>query len=313
MTAGWIAPAVRGDALLRRSVGAEGASAIARADDWPTARAMLATTVYGRGLPAGADRSTAEIIAERAAVWQIRVLAGWLPPGGAALARLAVAPFEIAIVDRRLGRWSGGEDRDAPAEATIDLGTLGTAWPAVARAASPSEVRSVLRRSSWGDPGGDDRASVALGLRVAWARRSIHLDPMVRPWALGAVAVLAARERFAFERSVAATTAVSIDRLLGAGWRHTDDLEAFRRRLPEPARWALTGVDDPAQLWRAELAVLARVGRDAGPVAAVRRPSRTTVIAILALVVVDTWRVTAAIEAAGRGAAGREVFDAVAA
>jgi hypothetical protein len=42
------------------------------------------------------------------------------------------------------------------------------------------------------------------------------------------------------------------------------------------------------------------------------QPSADTVAAIMALMLVDLWRVTAAIEAAGRGPHAAEVLDAVA-
>lgn len=312
MTAGWMAAVVRGEALLGRTVGPAGARAIAGADDWPSARRALASTAYGRELPPDADRRTARVTAERATAWQIRVLAGWLPPGGAAVARLAIAPFEIGNLDRRLVSFVDGTARFDPSDA-VDLGPLGAAWPAAARAATSAEVRALLRRSSWGDPGGDGRAEIAVGLRVSWARRAMRVDPVVRPWALGALAVLVARERFVFDRPITEVTARSVDRAFGPRWRDAGDVDGLRARIPEGARWPLPAGNAPSDLWRSELALLARIGREAGDIATTRRPVPATVVAVLALLLVDTWRVTAAIEAAGRGPAGREVLDAVAA
>jgi hypothetical protein len=120
-----------------------------------------------------------------------------------------------------------------------------------------------------------------------------------------------ARERFVFDRPIPAITARSVDRALGPGWRRARDLEELVRHLPEPARWSLLDLDEPGALWRSELAVLARVAHDAAEVAAKQRPSRSTVVAILALLLVDAWRATAAIEAAGGGPVGGEVLDAV--
>ena len=108
MTTGWVAVTVRGRALLARTVGRAGAAEIAAASDWATARDLLASTVYGTGLAPGADRAAAHRHAVAATAWQFRVLAGWLPPGAGHLARLAVAPIEIAEVERHLaatGRW----------------------------------------------------------------------------------------------------------------------------------------------------------------------------------------------------------------
>lgn len=305
MTAGWVAPVVRGGCLLRRTVGS--AAAIAGASEWGVARDALGATPYGRALPPDADRRTARVVAENGAAWQIRVLAGWLPPGGAALARLAVAPFEIANVDRHLRHLGGG--RDVP---PVDLGTLAAVWPRVERTTDADDVREVLRRSTWGDPGGSERTAIALGLRVAWARRTMRLDAAFRPWALGGLAVLVARERFVFDRPINEPTARSIDRSLGPRWRTASDVIELTELLPEPARWPLRDIADHTDLWRSEVALLDRIERDATALVASQRPSRTTFVAILARLLVDTWRVTAAIELAGRPAIDEEVFRGVA-
>ena len=55
------------------------------------------------------------------------------------------------------------------------------------------------------------------------------------------------------------------------------------------------------------------MARDAGAVVAAGRRDRDSVVAQLALLLVDLWLVEVAIESAGRGDAGREVLDAFAA
>ena len=52
--------------------------------------------------------------------------------------------------------------------------------------------------------------------------------------------------------------------------------------------------------------------RDAHTLATSGRYGRDSAIAVMALLLVDLWLVTAAIEAAGRGRRAWEVFDAVA-
>ena len=182
-----------------------------------------------------------------------------------------------------------------------------------------AEVRDLLARSVWGDPGGEAAETIGLGMRVAWTRRLARAAPGARPWALGAAAVLAARERLAFERSIPAPIVREFDVLLGRGWHDAlerGDPGAFARRLPEAARWPLDGVASADQLWRAELAVLDRVVRDSRATLA-GRPSTMTAISVFALSLVDLWRVTAAIAAVGapreQSEVVAEVFDAVAA
>ncbi len=308
MTVGWVAATMRGRALLRRTTGVAGARAIAAAPTWAEARALLAGTVAGRGLPPDADRRRARSAASAATVWQLRVLAGWVPPASTGLVRLAAGPVEIADVEAHLSALEGGPRHDP-----VPLGSLGTAWPAVGRATSAEGVRAVLRRSSWGDPGGRDRITMALGLRVAWLRRIQVAAPRAAPWAGGALAVVVARERFAFEREISPVTGRDVDRALGRQWRGADSLAALTDRLPRSVRWPLSGIDRADDLWRAERAVLQRVAEQAGDRAATGGADRATLTAVLAILLVDLWRVHAAIDLAGRGPTGGEAFDAVAA
>ena len=240
-------------------------------------------------------------------MWQLRVLAGWLPPDQGVLARLFAAPMEIANIEGHLAHLEGG---------TVDppfrLGSLAVAWPRVAASSSSEQLRHALATSVWGDPGGTDRAVVALSLRVGWARRLAHRLPDAAPWAKGGVAVLAARELFAFEREINQPIGRVIDDLIGRHWRGAANVEALVDRLPEAAAWPLAGLADAADLWRAEIAVANRVRLDAARRAAAARYDITAVAAIMALLLVDLWLVRGAIEVAGRTPVPEELFHAVA-
>jgi hypothetical protein len=308
VTAGWVAATMRGQALLRGAAGIAGARAIASTASWDPARELLARTIAGRSLAADADRAGARDATVSATVWQLRVLAGWLPPTSTGLVRLAAGPIEIGNVERHIEMLDGG-----PRRTTVALGSLATAWPRVAASTSTDAVREALRRSVWGDPGGTDRVTVGVGLRVAWLRRVQRVAPAAASWATGAMAVVTARERFAFGREIAAVTGHEIDRTLGRQWRAADSLGAMFDRLPPSSRWPLVGVDRPEDLWRSERAVLQRVTTEAGARAASGGRDRATLVAILALLLVDLWRVLVAIDLAGRDESGREMFDAVAA
>ncbi len=308
MTAGWAAASVRGSALVRRLVGPSGAREVAGSATWGDARAQLATTFYGRESPADVDRDTARTMAATAAMWQLRVLAGWLPVGASGLARLFAAPIEIANIEAHLENLDGA----GPSRDPVPLGSLGVAWRRVAATTSPEQVRTVLTHSPWGDPGGAGPVEVAVGLRVAWARRLMRSVPETVPWAKGGLAVLIAREVFAFDRAVAPVTGRELDRLMGKGWRAATSIAELAHLVPEAASWPLAGIESPTDLWNAERNVARRVDLEATQLADGRRFTRSTVAAMMTLVLLDLRRIMAAVELAGRGPDPTEVFDAVA-
>ena len=293
--------------MVRRSVGADRARVLA-ALEWPEARDALTPTVYGKQLTGDDPRSDARHAAMEATAWQLRVLAGWLPPGRSGLARLFAGPLEIANIDQHLASVTGAREVVSP----IGLGSLATASQRVARATTPEIVRRTLAVSVWGDPGGADPAAVALGLRLGWARRLAGQSPILEPWAKGGAAVLIARERFAFDRTINESTGRVADALLGMRWRAASSPSELARVLPDVASWPLTGVEDSAALWQAESAVARRVAREAWALAMSARPGRNAVIGIMASLLIDLRLVLAVIELAGRGAKPVEVFDAVA-
>lgn len=307
MTAGWVAATTRGRALVDRLLGPGATHELATMASWPEARRALAATIYGSDLPADADRFTASRVAVEATTWQLRVLAGWLPPGQNGVARLAIAPMEIANIEAHLARLDG--TRTAP---SIPLGSLAGVWPRVAATTSAGQVRGVLAHSVWGDPGSSERTAVAFGLRVGAARRLASLLPEMSAWANGAATVLAAREQYAFDRAINEHSGRTLDRLLGPRWRRAATVGDLADGLPRSAAWALEGVTDPSSLWRAELNVARRVADDAHRLVSTGRHRRSAVAALMALMLVDLWRVRAAIEVAGRTPTPEEVFDAVA-
>jgi hypothetical protein len=240
-------------------------------------------------------------------MWQLRVVAGWLPPGQNVLARVFAGPMEIANIEGRLAQLAS-LDANPP----FRLGSLAVAWPRVATASSVDQVRSALATSVWSDPGGTDATTVALSLRVAWARRLASQVPDTAPWAKGAAAVLVARERFGFGRTINEPTSHVVDGLIGRQWREASSLSSLVDQLPKSASWPLRDLQDPDDLWRAEIAVGRRVSRDAYRFANAGRYDKAAVTGAMALLLVDLWRVLGAIELAGRTPIPEEFFDAVA-
>ncbi len=306
MSAGWVAATVRGRALTRRMVGPGRAHNMATST-WPDARAALLETFYGTDLADDADRRAASHQAVEATMWQLRVIAGWLPPGQSMLARVFAGPMEIANIEGRLAQL-GGLD----ANPSFRLGSLAVAWPRVAAASSIGQIRSALATSVWRDPGGTDATTVALSLRVAWARRLASQVPDTATWAKGAAAILVARERFGFARTISEPTGRVVDGLIGRHWREASSLSSLIDRLPKSASWPLLDMQDPDDLWRAEIAVGRRVGRVFFRFANSGRYDKAAVTGAMALLLVDLWRVLGAIQLAGRTPIPEEFFDAVA-
>jgi hypothetical protein len=78
-------------------------------------------------------------------------------------------------------------------------------------------------------------------------------------------------------------------------------LGALRDALPPRARWALEGLDEPRELWRAEAAWWRRVEEDGGRLLRDPHMGRATVVGCLALLGADARRVAGALESAARG------------
>jgi hypothetical protein len=167
--------------------------------------------------------------------------------------------------------------------------------------------------SPWGDPGVATPRAVQLGMRLSWLARVGDDVERAAPWAAGKAALLVARERFAAGRDLPATPARA-RALLGPGALAAASLAELARRLPARARWALEGVTDSDELWRAEARWWSRVERDGfallgegsgaglGP---------APVLGAVAVLAADAWRVRAALELAARGGQPLEVFDAL--
>ncbi len=304
MSAGWVAGGVRAAALARRRLGADRIGQIARLASANDAVAAIGRSPYGRDLPAGATVAEAERHIAASLLWNLRVLAGWLPARGVVMARLLAGWFEIANVDDLLA----GSER--PAAPPFGLGALATAWPRLAGCGSAADVRSVLASSPWGDPGSEVPRAIALQMRLAWAARVAAGAPPARSWAAAGAAILVARERFAAGRRVPDESARAAGRVLGNRATGAPALADFIGLLPDEASWVFAGVTGPADLWRTEARWWARLRQDghallATPLFDLRRP-----LGAMALMAADAWRARAALQVCARSGAGMEVLDA---
>ena len=311
MSTSWVAASVRARALAHRRIGGAGTRELAASPTLERALTVLADSPYGRDVHHGQSLPEAQHAVASTLLWHIRVLAGWLPRGDARFLRVLAGGFEVANVDERLREIAGG----AP-EPPFRLGGLSTTWTALAGATSAEQMRTLLARSVWGDPGVDNPDGIRLAMRLAWAGRVSANVPRARAWAVGAATLMIARPHLLDDRPMPASTALLTTRLLGTHWQESRTLTGFVSSLPADARWPLESIDDPADLWRAEASWWARVAADG--FALLRQPvgSPDPVIGAVAVLATDAWRVRAALEVATRGGisapGGLEAFDAVA-
>lgn len=306
-TAAWVPGTVRAKAMARRRIGRAGARLLAGEGSLDAAVTAVAASPYVHDVRAGQSLAEAQHAVGAAVLWDLRVLAGWLPRAGGDGLRAVAGWFEIANTDELVRTLAARSS--APA---YRLGTLGSAWGRLSAAGSLAEVRAILATSTWGDPGADTAWQIALGMRLAWAGRVARAFAPAAPWAAGGAALLVARELFLRRRVLPAPLVAAAAPVLGSGWPAATSVPDFAGRVPAPGRWALAGVDDPEQLWQAEPRWWARLERDGFTLLREPRFGPAPVLGAVAVLAADGWRVRAALELAGRGGTPLEAFDALA-
>lgn len=301
-----MAGSVRARLLLEHRVGSETARELGRAGSLQAALDVLAGTPYARHGPIGPELEDAQRAVAASVALSCRVLAAWLPRDAAVGIRAMASWFELANIEDRIAYLSGGELRPP-----FELGVLSSVWEAAASVGSLDELRGLLGRSTWGAPGGADPEELQLWLRLSWGRRVTQQTPGAAAWAAGALAILLAAEMFVAGRVFDPELARRLD--LGLAWRDAATVSELRERLPARAAWALAGVDEPSELWRAELGWWARVGRDAESMTHARLDDPGVVVAAVALLAIDATRVNTALAVAARSGArpALEVLDAL--
>lgn len=306
MTTSWVSGVVRAKALGRRRLGRAGVRALAASPSLQDAVATLADTPYGHDVRVGLDLAQAQRAVGDSVLWNLRVLAGWLPSPGAEAMRVLAGWFEIANVDELLRELDG-----SPAESPYRLGTLATAWPQLAGSTSTADLRERLGRTSWGEPGGESRWDIQLGLRLVWADRVAARVPQARTLAVAAAALLLARETVGRGRRLPDALTGPAARLVGREAIGARTLAELAAALPSSARWALAGVGEPAELWAAETRWWRRLEEQSFALARSGHFDAAQVLGAVGLLAVDAWRVRAALALSGRGVPGA-VLDAVA-
>jgi hypothetical protein len=202
MSAGWVAGGVRAGGMARRRLGAAAIRALADSASLADAVEVLARSPYGAEVRPGDDLASAQRGVAVTVLWNLRILAGWLPAKGAQMLRFLAARFEIANIEERLrGFAANPEDLGVP---PFVLGRLATAWPRLSATTSVAEIRATLAWSAWGDPGEDTPYAISVWVPLSWADRASSAMPAARPWAAGAAALTVAREVFVIGRRLPA-------------------------------------------------------------------------------------------------------------
>ena len=304
MSAGWVAGSVRARALARSRMDAGGARHLAACGSLADALQLLAATPYGANVRRDQTLAAAQHEVAGTLLWDLRVLAGWLPRDGVRLLRTLGGWFEIANVDELLQSIAG-----RPAGPQFRLGALATAWPLLAQATSTGELRTALAASAWQDPGQQTARAIRLAMRARWAARIAELGEPARTWAAGAAALLVAGERFASGRAAEPEVMGGALRLLGPATAGAATPGELAGSLPARARWVLAGITSPDGLWRAETALMARVERDGLRLLHAPGLDSGVVLGTVAVMACHAWRIRAALELAARGGTPVEAYD----
>ncbi len=306
MSAGWVAGSVRAKAMARRRLGPGAARRLAASGSLRDAQHALAATVYARRVQPGQSLAETQHAVASSLLWDLRVLAVWLPRDGVRLLRVMAAWFEMANVDELVQSLAG-----RPAEAEFQLGALASAWSRLRRADSLAGLRAALAASAWGDPGGETGHAIRLGMRARFAARAALLGDPVRSWSAAAMALLVAGELRDGGRPDAAVLGGASGLLAPAALRAASFADLVTS-LPPGVGWALDGVAAPDGLWRAEAAWRARVERDGLALLSGGGLEGDVVTGAVAVLACDAWRVRAALELAARGGAPLAGYDELA-
>jgi len=302
VSASWVAGTVRAKGMARRVIGTDAARQLAACQSLSQAQQMLAATPYRAAAEPGLSLPLAQHAVAATILWDLRVLAGWLPPDGVSLLRLLAGWFEIANVDELLQAFAG-----RPVGAEFQLGALATAWPRLSEASSEAELRHALAASAWGDPGGDTGHDIRLGMRLRWAARVMAYGDWARRWAQAGAELLRPEERSETENAASgAGPGTAADRPVAAPARSA----GVRGGSPSVAAEAQAG---PApESWQAEADWWRQVESGGRMLVGTAGPDSGPVLGAVAVMAADARRVCAALETAARGGIALEAYDAVA-
>lgn len=307
MSAGWVAAQVRSRSLASHCVGPAGARELAGAGSLDAALGILATSSYGERLHPGLNLAASEHEVFASVLWNLRVLAGWSPALGASRFHALAGVFELMNLQGDLARIEGHQ-----CPVPFELGSLASVSSRVAPL-TIGELRDVLRRSPWGDPGALDATGVSIALQFALARRIVDDVPEAVQWAQTYAALVLSRlVNDDGPLDTDSTSAANARAVLGSRALSATSLRELHDVLPRDVASILKGVTGPDDLWLAEAQWRTRLWDEA--LERFRRGGAgpETVVAAIALQFADAWRVRTALEVAARTGRAMEVLDAMA-
>lgn len=305
MTGAWVGADVRAVAMSRRTVGRAGAASIAACPDLAAALEQLQSSPYARDVQPSHDLANAQRAVASTFLWNVRVIAGWVPASGVSMVRIATAWFEILNVEARL-RLS---DRGSAAP-QFELGSLAST-PGGNEPITTGNVLERLRGTWWGLPSQNSLWAVGLAMRSRLVDRASSGLPGARAWAAGAAALIVAREQVVAGNRLPPDVRHNLAHTLGQPALEADTVDSLREGLPERAKWVMDGVTNPEDIWRAESGWWARVEADGRELLRQSAFGPEPVVGAIAVMAADAWRVRAALHAAALGGA-IEAFDALA-
>jgi hypothetical protein len=308
MSADWVAASVRARSMAKRRVGAGASRTIASERCLADGLARLADSVYAARLVGCTTLAAAERATRDTVLWQLRVLAGWVPASGTRLIRAAAGAFErdniLALAD--------GISTRRPTAAPFELGALATAWTRLREATSLDELVAGLRRSAWGDCGSQDTTALRDVLTIVWLRRLAEAASAARPWT-EAMCTLTVARILLVDRAVPSPRIIQLVRpLIGENWQHAHDLAALQASLPRSTHALFRGILSPADLWHAETGLRMTCEADGFRLLRTSVPGPDVVLGGIAVLAMDAWRVRAALATAAAGSGPSEVLDVVA-
>jgi len=305
VTGAWVGADVRSVAMSRRTVGRAGAASIAACKDLATALTELQSSPYARDVRPSHDLARAQRGVAATLLWNVRVIAGWVPASGVGMLRIAMAWFEIVNVEARLRPADRG-----PSPPQFEMGSLASTAGG-SDSVTTGNVVERLRNTWWGAPSADSVRAVGLAMRSRLIDRASSGVPGARAWAAGAAALIVAREQVAAGNTLPPDVRRNLAHTLGQPAVEADTVDALREGLPQRARWVLDNVTSAEDIWRAEADWWARVEADGRELLHGSSFGPAPVVGAVAVMAADAWRVRAALHAAALGGAP-EAFDALA-
>jgi len=294
--------------MAQHRIGAGACRDIAAQPSLSKALPLLANSAYAERLAGSTSLAAAERSILDSVLWELRVLAGWLPANGTRVLRAMAAAYERDNIVALAKELEGNLDIEEPYE----LGTLATAWPQLQLSTTSEELVQALEKSPWQRTGSTGVISLRDELTLVWLRRLANVAPPTRSWGAAASALILARVLVVDGDEISTRLTELIRPVLGQGWEKATGMAELRRALPKSVQSIFADIETPEELWRAEARLRAKIQADGFNLLHHSTPGPEVVLGTAAVLAIDGWRIRVALAAAAAGLGTSEVLDAVA-